>query len=276
MENKPQNMASEPQAVRNDPPAQYPMEGDAMRFLYELGCRSRDYTVREINGATYVNVSSDNPLERIDPYEKPDPRELKGIYTLSGLVDYLKGDVDGHFQRHEQLLVIVTSVDRVEVWTPVHGETRTRTLLAVCTFERPRITLNDYMDQERFSVMMQTHFDEGENRANVLRIAGNIRMQGDVELADDGVTQKVTVKDGITLVNDMQIINPVMLAPHRIYPEIEQPSSPFILRVRKGGNNGAEIALFEADSAAWKVEAVRMIGNWLRETVAHVPVVVIA
>ena len=275
METKALNTTGDSMPVQNDPPAQYPMEGDAMRFLYELGCRSRDYTVREINGATYVNTPMDAPLSQITPYEKPDPRELKGIYTLSGLVDYLKGDVDGHFTRHDQLLVVVTGVDRVEVWTPVHGEARARTLLAVCTFERPRIMLNDYMDQERFSVMVQTHFDDGENRANVLRIAGNIRVQGDVELADDGVTQKVTVKDGITLVNDMQIINPVLLAPHRIFPEIEQPSSPFILRVRKGAS-GAEIALFEADSAAWKVDAVRMIGLWLRETLHDVPVSVIA
>jgi hypothetical protein len=271
MENKPLE-TGEAMLVQNDLPATYPLEGDAMRFLYELGCKSRDYTVRQINGATYVNTLG---LERIAPYEQPDPRELKGIFTLTGLVEYLKADVDAHFARYDHLHLIVTDPTRVEVWTPVHGEERSRALLAVCTFERPRMMLNDYMDQERFSVMVQTHFDDGENRANVLRIAGNIRMQAEAELADDGVTQKVTVKDGITLINDMQIINPVLLAPHRIFPEIEQPSSPFILRVRKG-TGGAEIALFEADSAAWKVDAVRMIGGWLRDMLADVPVVVIA
>lgn len=273
MENTPQNGGGGgPMQVQNETPAQFPMEGNAMRFLYELGCQSRDYTVAQINGAAYVNTSG---LERIDPYEKPDPRELKGIFTLSGLVEYLKADVDMHYDRHTRLHVIVTDPNRVEVWTPVHGEMRSRSLLAECTFERPKITLNDYMDQERFSVMMQTHFDEGENRAGVLRITGNIRVQGDVELADDGVTQKVTVKDGIALISDTQIMNPVLLAPHRIFPEIEQPSSPFILRVRKGPA-GAEIALYEADSAAWKVDAVRLIGLWLREELADVPVTVIA
>jgi len=258
--------------VQNDPPTAYPMEGDAMRFLYELGCKNRDYTVREICGAMYANTRD---LQRIDPYEKPDADELKGIYTLSGLIDYLKNDVDGHYTRDDRLQVIVTDTNRVEVWTPIHGLTRERSRLAVCTFERPKITLNDFMDQERFSVMMQTHFDEGDNRANVLRLTGNIRMSAEAELADDGVTQRVTMKDGVSLVEGVQIINPVFLAPHRIFPEVEQPSSPFILRVRKG-QAGVEIALFEADSAAWKVTAVQLIGIWLREQLEDVPVVVIA
>ncbi len=251
------------------------MDADAMRFLYDLGSQSRAYSVQEINGATYVNTPRENPLTRIPPYEKPYPEEFGGIYPLSGLVEYLKNDVDGHFTRDTTLQVVVANYDRVEVWTPVHGEGRRRNALAVCKFERPQISLNQYLDQERFSVMVQTHFDEGENRANVLKISGNLRMEAEANLADDGVTQCVTVKNGITRMNDVQIINPVYLAPHRIFPEIEQPSSPFILRVRKGSET-AEIALFEADSASWKVEAVHMIGAWLRMQLTDVPVVVIA
>lgn len=272
MEQQETNLTGEVTLVQNDPPAAYPMEGDAMRFLYELGCKSRDYTVREINGATYANTAE---LQRIDPYERPDPDQQKGIFTLSGLIDYLKNDVDTHFTRYDRLLVVVTDTNCVEVFTPIHGNNRIRSKLTLCTFERPRIMLNEFMDQERFSVMLQTHFDEGENRANVLKLAGNLRMQAEAELADDGVTQRVTMKDGIAMVDGVQIINPVYLAPHRIFPEIEQPSSPFILRVRKG-QAGAEIALFEADSAAWKVDAVRMIGIWLRDQLEDVPVVVIA
>lgn len=183
--------------------------------------------------------------------------------------------MDGHFTRDSTLQVVVTSPDRVEVWSPVHGEERARALLAKCTFERPQINLNRYMDQESFSVMVQTHFDEGENRNDVLKISGNLRLESEATLADDGVTQCVTMKNGISRVSDVQILNPIQLAPHRIFPEIEQPSSPFILRVRKC-EGGAEIALFEADSAAWKVEAVKMIGLWLREMLEEVPVVVIA
>lgn len=260
---------------QSETPIQTILDADAMRFLFGLGCQNRDYSVREINGATYVNTARENPLVEVKPYEKPDPGTFNGIYTLSGLVDYLKNDVDGHFTRDSTLQVVVTSPERVDVWSPVHGEERQRSLLAKCTFERPQINLNRYMDQESFSVMVQTHFDEGENRNRVLQLSGNLRLEADATLADDGVTQCVTLKNGITRMSDVQIINPILLAPHRIFPEIEQPSSPFILRVRKC-EGGAEIALFEADSAAWKVDAVRMIGLWLREMLEDVPVVVIA
>ena len=255
--------------------SQLELDADAMRFLYELGCRSREYSVQDIGGATYVNTAKENPLVRVKPYENPDPENMSGIYTLSGLVDYLKNDVDGHFARYSELQALVANFDLVEVWSPVHGAERVRSKLASCHFERPAIRLNQYMDQESFSVMVQTHFDAGENRDRVLQITGNLRLENDATLADDGVTQCVTMRSGISRVSDVQIVNPILLAPHRIFPEIEQPSSPFILRVRKG-DEGAEIALFEADSAAWKADAVRMIGIWLREQLAETKTVIIA
>lgn len=251
------------------------MDADAMNFLFELGCKTRDYTIQTINGATYVNTARENPLTRVDPYEKPEPEPLNSIYTLTGLVEYLKNDVDGHYLRHSTLQAVVSNFDRVDIYTPVHGEMRQRSLLASCRFARPDITLNRYLDQECFSVMLQTHFDEGENREKVLKIAGNIRMEGEATLADDGVTQCVSMKNGISMVSDVQIANPIPLAPHRTFPEIEQPGSPFVLRVRKG-EGGAEIALFEADSGAWKVNAVYAIGHWLKEQLHDTPVVVIA
>ena len=141
-------MSEQPMATLNAAPGatvQTVMDADAMRFLYDLGSRSRDYTVQNINGATYVNVSRDNPLTHIPTYEKPEPDELSTIYTLSGLMDYIRNDVDAHFPRHDRLQVLVTGVDRVELWSPVHGEKRDRSRLAVCQFERPRIALNEYM-----------------------------------------------------------------------------------------------------------------------------------
>ena len=113
-------------AAQGAPLTQALLDADAMRFLYELGTQNRAYTVQQINGATYVNTDPDKPLSRIDPYEKPEPGELGGIYTLSGLVDYIKNDVDGHLTRHDRLQVIVTGYDKVEVWSPVHGEQRQR------------------------------------------------------------------------------------------------------------------------------------------------------
>lgn len=254
-------------------PENAPMSADAMRFLFELGKKQRDYTIKEINGATYVNTSPKYPLERIGKYERPAPNMFTA-YSLSGLVEYLKNDVDEHFRRHDALHVVVENTDRVTVYSPIHGESNRRDLLARCVFTRPDIPFDRYMNQETFSVMLQTHFDEGENRARVLAVTGNLCMEEGATLADDGVTQAVTLRSGIARKEDVQIANPVLLAPHRTFPEVEQPASPFVLRVRKG--EGAELALFQADSGAWKIEAVARIGAWLTDALKDVCAVVIA
>lgn len=55
--------------------------------------------------------------------------------------------------------------------------------------------------------------------------------------------------------------NPVILRPCRTFTEIEQPYSPFILRVA----DGPKAALFCADSGAWKLEDIKKIKEYLSQ-----------
>ena len=57
--------------------------------------------------------------------------------------------------------------------------------------------------------------------------------------------------------------NPVILRPYRTFPEVEQPASSFIFRMKE--NDGVCCALFEADGGAWKNEAMRNIKEYLKE-----------
>lgn len=38
----------------------------------------------------------------------------------------------------------------------------------------------------------------------------------------------------------------------------------------------AGVALFEADGGAWKIAAIRAIGDWLKDKLSDLPVIVIA
>ncbi|MDL2276354.1 hypothetical protein LJC02_01750, partial [Breznakia sp. OttesenSCG-928-G09] len=51
------------------------------------------------------------------------------------------------------------------------------------------------------------------------------------------------------------------VAPFRTFAEVEQPNSRFLLRVREGG----EMALFEADGGAWKLEAQNNVSTFIRK-----------
>jgi len=84
------------------------------------------------------------------------------------------------------------------------------------------------------------------------------------QLGDDGVSQSITVKGGVARRENVEVPNPVILAPYRTFPEIEQPESRFIFRMR----TGPQAALYEADGGAWRNEAMARIKDWLEEQLA--------
>ena len=58
-------------------------------------------------------------------------------------------------------------------------------------------------------------------------------------------------------------ITPVWeLQPHRTFTEIAQPSSLFLFRVRKDGDN-TRYTLFETDGNKWAVDAIESINCYL-------------
>lgn len=248
-----------------------PMTADAMQLLYDLGRNDRAFTVQEINGRLYTNAKELMPIDKYAP--APDVFTAR---TLTGLVDWLRNDVDKLAEKHGTLYVSVYDVNGVVVLSPLTGESNSRQMLAQCVVEMPKIFFDCYIDQEDFVVMMQTHFVKGENRDGVLSIAGNLRMDQDATTADDGMSQRVTVKQGVATVAETTVKNPVMLAPHRTFPEVEQPSSPFVLRFKKEEGVQPKVALFEADSGAWRTEAISIVGKWLKAQLNGVNVVVIA
>jgi hypothetical protein len=125
-------------------------------------------------------------------------------------------------------------------------------------------------DSEALVADLDTFFNE--NRAKVLQLVGNLRKEQSMQTADDGVSQKVTVNAGVVKAADVIVRNPVPLTPFRTFREVEQPESPFVLRV----NEEARAALFTGDGSAWKLQAVARIGGYLRHNLQGYNVVVIA
>lgn len=220
-------------------------------------------------------ISAGGRYERVKPslpekLVKPEPFYA---YSLDGLIEYIREDVDGCFHDKEvRHIVRVVDPGEVEVVSPVAGYWRERIVVARCMALTPEIKFGTYMDQENFQVMVQTCFEESENRAKVLQLVGNLRKEQSMQTADDGVSQKVTVNAGVVKAADVIVRNPVPLTPFRTFREVEQPESPFVLRV----NEEARAALFTGDGSAWMLQAVARIGEYLRHNLQGYNVVVIA
>lgn len=229
--------------------------------------------VTEIDGHKYVAFKGNfNRVRPVEPEEEKQPAAFE-TFSLQGLVDFIKTDVDGLFGDSERRHIVrVTNVNKVEVFSPVTGFFKKRYLVAVCNALVPQIPFDKYMDAESFQIMVQTRFEESDNRALVLKLSGSLRSEQTMQTADDGVSQKVTINKGVATAADVTVKNPVSLTPLRTFYEVKQPSSPFVLRF----NEDSEAALFEGDGGAWKLKAVKNIKEWLEAELAGYNVEIIA
>ncbi|MEG1813686.1 MAG: hypothetical protein RR296_10455 [Clostridia bacterium] len=239
----------------------------------EIAEAKNNPTVIEINGEQFLFFhGSSQRVKPSDPEEEKQPASFEA-FSLQGLVDYIKTDVDGMFKDPERRHIVrVTNVDRVEVITPVTGWHKKRYIVASCNALVPKIPFNTYLDAEDFQIMVQTRFRETDNRALVLKLSGSLRSEQNMQTADDGVSQKVTINKGVATAADVTVKNPVEMFPLRTFYEVEQPASPFVLRF----NENAEAALFEGDGGAWKLKAVQNIMGWLSSQLVGCNVEVIA
>ena len=229
----------------------------ALQYIIGLGKPE----IIEVNGQQY----STKGLEHIT---LPAPAHLE-ISTLTGLVDYIKSDID--LNSSDSLLVQVCSPTSVKVLSRLMGDA-TRILFISCNALTPNISLNRFVDQENFIIMLQSCFEQTENTATIFKVVGNIKEENIIQSGDDGISQEVTAKVGIAKVANITVPNPVILAPYRTFEEVDQPESKFILRMK----DGPQIALFEADGGAWRHHAMLNIKNYLTEKLKDCNVEIIA
>ena len=232
------------------------MTRDALQYV--VGLKTAE--VLDINGGKYV----DKDVHRVDKELRASAIQMN---TLTSLVDYLKAGVDS---MADKMLVQVVSPMKVRVLSMLDADRKREELVDVeamiLDFEYGR-----YMGNERFIIALQSKFIANDDRALLLQFAGTVKDESIAQYGDDGVTQKATIKTGITSVGDAVVPNPVKLRPFRTFIEVEQPESAFVFRMRQAEGHGVECAIFEADGGAWKNAAMKSIKEYLQYELAELP-----
>jgi hypothetical protein len=195
------------------------------------------------------------------------------LHTLTGLVDYWKAEdlVDAD----AMLAIHVVTHDQVQIISHLSERTRQREYFAVAAFEPllgQSFKFGAWYDSEHIVVALQTLFIATPKREELISLLGNIRSDASLEVEDDGATQSVLVRKGVALVKRASLGNPWPLHPWRTFREIEQPESPFVVRMKSDGDDSISVAIFEADGGAWKLEAIQRIAAYLREKLPDVKI----
>lgn len=234
------------------------LDGGAVREVAGLATKASAVQQVTIGDTVFV----DRPL--IDP-RKADPLPAAIVMaTLASFAAFVAQDPDAEFSKGKPRFVHVVSPTKVELRTGVFDRFANRGLTATASVDRRPFGFGQWMDPETFNIQLRTAFQESEDRAAVMRLVGNICSEAVQSVLDDGISQRATVQAGIARRDTTDVPSTVHLKPWRTFTEVQQPDSPFVLRLRGGSQEKPPTcALFEMDGGAWTLKAVSAVKAWL-------------
>lgn len=212
--------------------------------------------IKEINGETFI-ISANGAVKQIEPLIYH-PNTL-ALNSLDALVKLVKTEASGI----ENLLYITV---------PSHlsalcfGRTvRTPRCLRQVYYEVKATDVPGFRDgfreHEKAIIELRSQFAQNKGTEYLLDLLSRISKDSGVTTSDNGVSQSVEARQGVSLKAKVTVEPRVSLRPYRTFQEVQQPESEFLLRL----DDDANVGLFEADGGMWKLKARETIKEFLSE-----------
>ncbi|WP_320043209.1 hypothetical protein [uncultured Desulfobacter sp.] len=217
--------------------------------------------VIDINGRQYKK-------DGFNPVYEPTVDCLK-IHTLTGIVDAVQSDLDQ--ENVEKIHIRVCSPTRVCLETDSFGPYLQRHCIIESTAYVTDFSFGRQYQPEDFVIALLSQFQETEHRDALLKACSAITKASIGTLNDNGISQKMELKQGVALRREVEFKNPVTLQPFRTFAEITQPVSAFVFRVHD--DDGVSCSLHEADGSAWKLKAITDIRDYFKNQLPEIPVI---
>ncbi len=179
------------------------------------------------------------------------------LHTLAGLVDIIRKEYtnfDG------PVIVNADCEEYVRVYSAIDEDDRGREIPYDVTAELIEIPFNRRLDYETMMITLKSKFVETPELLELVKLLGTITEENSATASDDGFSQSVVVRKGIAM-KEGKVVKPIVkLKPYRTFSEVDQPESEFLVRL----SDGAQVALYEADGGAWKLQARRNVAEYLK------------
>lgn len=239
---------------------------DAINTLAELGKKAAAPTFHDVNGRTFLVTGND--CTEIEPPELAKP----GMYTtrsLNALVALVKTEVDSLFGDDAlPLYVSCKTYGSVEVFTrPIADADLYRwSPYTANASDLPPLVEDVRWNFDEAMIKLRSMFQrapEGEKNDvdYILDLLSHMSFDQSVKSDDNGITQTVQVRKGVSFVENKAVRPIVTLAPYRTFQEVEQPESEFVFRVY----DDRSISLTAADGGMWKMAARSIVKDYLED-----------
>lgn len=184
--------------------------------------------------------------------------------SLSSVADYIKSNADFDALASDGRKIIhVESEKTVWLYTEMNSFKKRSALLLASAWVSS-FPFGQWLSLENFIISVQANFVADEHRDELLSFVATVKQDTGVEQQDDGVTQKVTTRSGVSLSRTSKVPNPITLRPFRTFSEVEQPESSFVFRIKAEEGCGVKAALFAADGDAWRHDAILKIRDYFQ------------
>lgn len=202
---------------------------------------------------------TDKPLTLVRP-PAFHTHELHGLDGLVMLASHL------HEPGERELMAVVLGHEAVVVRLAQYDDYNdSPALIKAMRLATEAFPFGRYLPAEEFCIALLTKF-VGENEVQALyRLASRLTASSVYTSEDDGISQRTTIQKGVATRAEVQIKPVWLLQPFRTFPEVAQPATPFLFRLKQDKDQVPQCALFETDGGKWKLEAIKAIEGYLRE-----------
>lgn len=214
---------------------------------------------------TRTYIKGNQNVTRLKRPEELFPDFLK-FSTLTGLADYIETNPDK--LDPNDMIVHVADFGQVDLLGPLQASNdNSRFTFATASSNRKPFRFGAWMAIEDFIIALQSDFARPANGPDdvdaIIDLLGKVASEQVQTNEDDGFSQTIQVRSGLTTKSNVTVENPVRVHPWRTFGEVEQPETIAVLRFRKAGDGAPMVALFESGGESWRLKAIESIKAWM-------------
>lgn len=192
--------------------------------------------------------------------------------TLTGLVEYLYDNKDQ--VTPDDCVMVIESVYKVVLYSKVFGTKNDRHAIAISepvSFQT--LDAGRPLSTEEAIIQLQTRCLRTDDGLELIKSVSGMTYREDLSREDDGVKNDINLSSMVVYLNGKPP-TVVSLIPFRVFPEVQQVESQYIVRVKSEGKQPS-VTLMETDGGLWKVTAMEYIKQHLKSLTAENPVTII-
>lgn len=235
---------------------QVALSAGAIESIRKLSVDATSVDFHKVGDTEYI-ITKNGQAEALEPITHR-PKSLS-LYSLDALVQLVKTEAAPNYS-HTPIYISAASATSVQCFTqPDAGDQMHRNVLYWAEARDVPGFLNSEWSFEEAMIRLRSQFQPTEDIGYMLDLLSHMSVDQNIQSDDNGVTQTVQVKQGVSFVANETVRPIVTLAPYRTFQEVEQPVSQFVFRV----DNKRNVTLAEADGGMWKLSARRTVKQYL-------------